>query len=343
MRLTFLGTGAGSSTLRAHTGTWRWNVPMAPSCCSIPAPETPRFAMPTTLGMSLREFDDVLLSHDHPDHMSGIDFVQFDRALFGEDKGPLRVHASYEALEGLKRHCLATRLNIWDISGDFGRNFEGREFLKWCPAPAGQPIELGPRTIAWHFPADHITGASGWRIECDGKAVVFSGDTRYSPEVAKAAEGADLLIHEAFCVTDSVPGQQCRPLHRRGGWASRRGGQGRQPCSDPPHRRIPRQSRTPRRGGRSVLPRSHHHSPGLRADHPRMNGLEIIFLGTGAGLSTKRAHTAIALSCPDGGPCCCWTAAQGTRPYDTGKWLASSPTITTTYCCPMTTRTTCQG
>ena len=31
-----------------------------------------------------------------------------------------------------------------------------------------------------------------------------------------------------------------------------------------------------------------------------MNGLEIIFLGTGAGMSTTRAHTAIALRCPDG-------------------------------------------
>jgi ribonuclease Z len=156
------------------------------------------------LGINLREFDDVLLSHDHPDHMSGIDFVEFDRAIFAPDSGPLRVHASYEALEGLKRHCLATRLNIWDISGDFGRNLEGREFLQWRPAAPGHPIELGPRTTAWHFPADHITGASGWRVECDGKSVVFSGDTRYSPQVVKAAEGADLLIHEAFCVGDAV-------------------------------------------------------------------------------------------------------------------------------------------
>ena len=31
-----------------------------------------------------------------------------------------------------------------------------------------------------------------------------------------------------------------------------------------------------------------------------MNTLEIIFLGTGAGLSTTRAHTAIAIRCPDG-------------------------------------------
>ena len=203
MKITFLGTGAGNSTLRAHTG-------MALEC-----PDGTRLLLDASSGNSalrhaaatglvLREFDDVLLSHDHPDHMGGIDFIQFHRALSGHDRGPLRVHASYEALEGLKRHSITTRLNIRDISGDYGRNYEGRELLHWKPVHSGHVIELGPRTTAWHFPADHITGASGWRVECDGRAVVFSGDTRYSPEVVKAAEGADLLIHEAFNVGDTV-------------------------------------------------------------------------------------------------------------------------------------------
>jgi ribonuclease Z len=203
MKITFLGTGAGNSTLRAHTG-------MALEC-----PDGTKLLLDTSsgnsalrsaaaVGLELKEFEDVLLSHDHPDHMGGIDFIEFNRALSGEQYGPLRVHASYEALEGLKRHSITTRLNIRDISGDFGRNYEGRELLHWQPVDHGRVIELGPRTTAWHFEADHITGASGWRVECDGKAVVFSGDTRYSPEVAKAAEGADLLIHEAFCVSDSV-------------------------------------------------------------------------------------------------------------------------------------------
>ena len=203
MRITFLGTGAGNSTLRAHTG-------MALEC-----PDGTKLLLDSSsgnsalrhawaVGINLREFDDVLLSHDHPDHMGGIDFLQFNRALSGDDRGPLRVHATYEALEGLKRHSITTRLNIRDISGDFGRNYEGRELLHWKPTHHGHVIELGPRTTAWHFPADHITGASGWRVECDGKAVIFSGDTRYSPELVKAAEGADLLIHEAFCVGDSV-------------------------------------------------------------------------------------------------------------------------------------------
>ena len=203
MKITFLGTGAGSSTLRAHTAM-ALECPDGTNLLLDASSGNSALRHAKAVGINLREFHDVLLSHDHPDHMSGIDFVQFDRALFSEDPQPLRVHASYEALEGLKRHCLATRLNIWDISGEYGRNFEGREFLQWRPAPPGHVIELGPRTTAWHFPADHITGASGWRLECDGKVVVFSGDTRYSPEVAKASEGADLLIHEAFCVSDSA-------------------------------------------------------------------------------------------------------------------------------------------
>ena len=203
MRITFLGTGAGNSSLRAHTGM-ALECPDGTKLLLDSSSGNSALRHANAVGINIREFDDVLLSHDHPDHMSGIDFVQFDRSLSSEDRGPLKVHATYESLEGLKRHSITTRLNIRDISGDFGRNYEGRELLHWKPAQHGHVIELGPRTTAWHFAADHITGAAGWRIECDGKAVVFSGDTRYSPELVKAAEGADLLIHEAFCVGNTV-------------------------------------------------------------------------------------------------------------------------------------------
>lgn len=203
MKVTFLGTGAGNSSRRAHSAI-ALECPDGTNLLLDASSGNSVLRHAVATGIDIRQFHDVLLSHDHPDHMSGIDFIQFDRAIFSEDMTPLRVYASYEALEGLKRHSITTRLNIRDISGDFGRNYEGRKLLHWQPAFPGHVIELGPRTTAWHFPADHITGASGWRVECDGKAVVFSGDTRYSPAVAKAAEGADLLIHEAFCVKDTV-------------------------------------------------------------------------------------------------------------------------------------------
>ena len=201
MLVSFLGTGAGSSTMRAHTAI------------ALECPDGTRLLLDASsgnsvlrhagaLGIDLRGFDDVLLSHDHPDHMAGLVFVQFDRALSSGDRPPLRVHATGEALDGLKRHCLGTRLNVTDVSGDFGRNAQGRELLHWRPAASGQRIDLGPRTTAWHFPVDHITGAVGWRVECDGASVVFSGDTRYSRDLVDATAGADLLIHEAYCVGD---------------------------------------------------------------------------------------------------------------------------------------------
>ena len=203
MKITFLGTGAGNSSFRAHTGM-ALECPDGTKLLLDSSSGNSALRHANTVGIDIRQFDDVLLSHDHPDHMSGIDFIEFDRAIFSEDKGPLRVRASYEALEGLKRHAITTRLNIRDISGEYGRNYDGRQLLHWKPTDHGRVIELGPRTTAWHFEADHITGASGWRVECDGKSVVFSGDTRYSKTVADAAEGADMLIHEAFCVADSV-------------------------------------------------------------------------------------------------------------------------------------------
>ena len=203
MKITFLGTGAGNSSRRAHSAI-ALECPDGTNLLLDASSGNSALRHAAAAGIDIRMFDDVLLSHDHPDHMSGIDFIQFDRAFSGEDHGPLRVHASYESLEGLKRHCLATRLNIWDVSGDTGRNYQGRELLRWRPAAPGHVIELGPKTTAWHFPADHITGASGWRVECDGKAVVFSGDTRYSPQLVQAAQGVDLLIHEAFCVADTA-------------------------------------------------------------------------------------------------------------------------------------------
>ena len=62
----------------------------------------------------------------------------------------------------------------------------------------GQQVKLGPATTAYCFPADHISGAVGWRVDTGGMGVVFSGDTRFNPELVKASEGVRLLIHEAF-------------------------------------------------------------------------------------------------------------------------------------------------
>jgi len=47
---------------------------------------------------------------------------------------------------------------------------------------------------------EKIKPALGYVVEFDGKKVVLSGDTKPDPRVAKAAEGADLLIHEVALI-----------------------------------------------------------------------------------------------------------------------------------------------
>ncbi|MCI0880214.1 MAG: hypothetical protein J4N78_15135, partial [Chloroflexi bacterium] len=75
-------------------------------------------------------------------------------------------------------------------------------------------------TRAWSFPADHISGAIGWRIESDGAAIVFSGDTRFNPKLVEAARGARLLIHEAYGTEDDREGAN-RVAHSTAGDAGR--------------------------------------------------------------------------------------------------------------------------
>ena len=197
MTISFLGTGSGTSTNRAHTA-------IVYDC-----DDGTRLLIDTSsgnsvarngseLGIPVESFDTVLLSHHHPDHMSGLVFVQFLRALERQDAPPLDVYLTEESLEWARKMCVASHLNFAEVDQNGAKNSAGRQVLRWNPVTPGQQVSLGPTTTASCFPADHISGAVGWRVESGGMAVVFSGDTRFNPKLIEASQGARLLIHEAF-------------------------------------------------------------------------------------------------------------------------------------------------
>ncbi|MEE8465448.1 MAG: MBL fold metallo-hydrolase, partial [Dehalococcoidia bacterium] len=201
MKISFLGTGSGTSTNRAHTAI------------VFDCDDGTRLLIDTSsgnsvarnggeLGIPVESFDQVLMSHHHPDHMSGLLFIQHIRAREREDAPPLDVYISEESLEWAKKMCSANQLNLVEVDQAGARNSDGRQVLRWKPVLPGQQVTLGPTTTASCFPADHISGAVGWRVDSGGMAVVFSGDTRFNPELIKASEGARLLIHEAFRTDD---------------------------------------------------------------------------------------------------------------------------------------------
>lgn len=198
LTVTFLGTGAGNCVHRAHTAI------------VLDCADGTRLLLDASsgnsvlrqgaeLGMMAEDYHQVLLSHHHADHMAGLPFIAFRRHRVNPQAAPLRVYSTEEALDWLRRMCLATRLNLATVNQDGAFTDEGQQVFRWDPVQDGQWISLGPTTRACTFPADHISGAVGWKVESDGVSVVFSGDTRFSPIVAEAAQGARLLIHEAFC------------------------------------------------------------------------------------------------------------------------------------------------
>jgi ribonuclease Z len=59
------------------------------------------------------------------------------------------------------------------------------------------------------FEVDHIKPVSfGYRIDFNGRSVVLSGDTRYSENLIRHAQGADVIVHEVAFGTGALTAQQ---------------------------------------------------------------------------------------------------------------------------------------
>ena len=126
MKISFLGTGSGTSTNRAHTA-------IVYDCDDgtrllIDASSGNSVARSSSeLGIPVGEFDTVLLSHHHPDHMSGLLFLQFTRALARQDSSALNVYLTEESREWAIKMCAAAHLNVAGVDEDGAKNSDGRQ------------------------------------------------------------------------------------------------------------------------------------------------------------------------------------------------------------------------
>ena len=217
LEITFLGTGAGLSTKRAHTAI-ALRCPDGTMLLLDGSSGNSALRHGEMAGIRSYDYDHVLLSHDHQDHLSGLMFVQGNRSREIPDENPLSIYGSALALEGLRKAAVAGK--VPDIREGAAYNHSGKQVMRWEEIPPGRKLELGPETVAWSFDVDHIPGSVGWRIESGGIAVVFSGDTMYSRGLVEASQGADLLIHEALA-TDATQDAVHARLHATSGDAAR--------------------------------------------------------------------------------------------------------------------------
>jgi ribonuclease Z len=156
------------------------------------------------LGLPLQRITGVFITHWHSDHFAGLGQVLNQSWNAGrrhevEVHGPEGVQRVMRGLEQMYRDDIRYR-----SAGDVESN--DPEVALGRPIPvsisAGRPSAIvfdrgGVVVRAFHVDHGHVKPALGYRVEYNGRSVVFSGDTVASPLVAEAARDCDLLVHEA--------------------------------------------------------------------------------------------------------------------------------------------------
>ena len=206
--ITFLGTGAGNCIYRAHTAIVL-DCPGGVRLLLDAGSGNSVLRLGAQLGFLAEDFEHVLLTHRHGDHMGGLPHLQGRRTQVAPHAAPLLVHSLEPSITGLSNLFRAVSITH-RVDQDGVTTAEGLPVVAWNPVAAGQWVELGEDVRACAFEVNHIGGAVGWRVETGGLTVAFSGDTRFSESLIEGARDADLLIHEALSLEDDKEGADQR-------------------------------------------------------------------------------------------------------------------------------------
>ncbi len=134
----------------------------------------------------------IFLTHSHLDHIGFIPFLL--DSIFDRIREPIVVHGLPETLQALREHIFN-----WVIWPDFScLPSPEHPVVVYREMQPGQPLTLGDRTLEM-VPVRHAVPAVGYRLECPGGVVAFSGDTTSNDhfwEALNARPRLDILIVE---------------------------------------------------------------------------------------------------------------------------------------------------
>lgn len=141
-------------------------------------------------GVHFDQLTDIVITHFHPDHVSGIPLLLMDMWLMGRTK-PINIYGLHYTLDRLE-----------DLMGFYG----------WAEWPHFFPVgffRLPESEMAFVLdcdefkiqasPVHHMIPTIGLRVESksSAKVLAYSCDTEPCEQTVRLAGGADILIHEA--------------------------------------------------------------------------------------------------------------------------------------------------
>jgi ribonuclease BN (tRNA processing enzyme) len=130
------------------------------------------------------EIDAILVSHEHPDHCVDL-YPLFIARTFHPDALPkLPVYGP----EGV-----FTRVGGLEREGDGGKM---RDVFDMRPVEPGDAFEVGPFRVRTRL-LPHWVPNIGVRLETDGLAIAYTGDTGPDDGIEWLAQDADILVAEA--------------------------------------------------------------------------------------------------------------------------------------------------
>jgi ribonuclease BN (tRNA processing enzyme) len=134
----------------------------------------------------LGTIDAILLSHLHPDHCADLSGL-YVALRYGPGGPAVRRIPVYGPAGTLRR---ITDAYGADANGKPEQVYDVRELTD------GEQLRFGPLLVTAREVA-HLGEAFGFRLEAQGRAIAYSGDTDACPALVELAQGVDLFLCEA--------------------------------------------------------------------------------------------------------------------------------------------------